>query len=253
MPNNLTISIITATFNSAATVEDCLASVAAQTYPFRQHVVIDGASTDNTMSILTANIGQLAVLKSEPDSGIYDALNKGLAMARGDVVGFMHADDVYADLDVLTKIASIFSDPSICAVYGDLQYVSKTNIAKVIRHWRSTPFSPRRLAWGWMPPHPTLYVRRTWYEKIGLFDTEYQISADYLSILKLFSNVYFRSVYLPEVLVKMRLGGASNKSLKNLLRKSSEDLRALRKTGVGAFGGFGALFWKNLSKLGQFK
>lgn len=250
---SITISVVTATWNCDQTVKECLASVAEQTYPHREHVVVDGASTDRTMAILTAHDHQLAVLKSEPDAGIYDALNKGIALACGDVVGFLHADDLYATPNVLAQIAKSFEDPAVCAVYGDLQYVSKVNTAQVVRQWRSSAFTPNGLAWGWMPPHPTLYVRREWYERIGGFDTRYRIAADYLSILQMFSKADFKSVYLPEVLVKMRLGGESNKSLKNLVRKTAEDWRALRSTGVGAFGGAGALVWKNLSKLGQFR
>lgn len=246
------ITVVTATYNCDSTVAECLASVAAQTYPHREHVVVDGASTDGTMAILTAHAPQLAVLKSEPDSGIYDALNKGIALARGDVVGFLHADDLYASPNVLAEIAKAFENPAVCAVYGDLQYVSKSNTAQVVRQWCSSPFTPRRLAWGWMPPHPTLYVRRQWYERIGGFDNHYRIAADYLSILQMFSQPDFQAMYLPQVLVKMRLGGASNKSLKNLARKSSEDWCALRSTGVGALGGVGALAWKNLSKVRQF-
>ena len=247
-----TISVVTATWNCDQTVKECLASVSAQTYPHREHVVVDGSSTDSTMAILTAHALQLAVLKSEPDAGIYDALNKGIALARGDVVGFLHADDLYANPNVLAQIAKAFEDPAVCAVYGDLQYVSKVNTAHVVRQWRSSAFTPNGLAWGWMPAHPTLYVRREWYERIGGFDTRYRIAADYLSILQMFSQSDFKSIYLPEVLVKMRLGGESNKSLKNLMRKTAEDWRALRSTGVGALGGAGALVWKNLSKLGQF-
>ena len=230
-----------------------MASVAVQTYPHREHVVVDGVSTDNTLAILMSHKQQLAVLKSEPDGGIYDALNKGISLASGNVVGFLHADDLYANPDVLAQIASVFEDPAVCAVYGDLQYVSKANTAQVVRLWRSSPFTPRRLAWGWMPPHPTFYVRREWYERIGGFNTRYRISADYMSILQMFSQADFKSVYLPEVLVKMRLGGESNKSLKNLVCKSAEDWSALRSSGVGALGGVGALIWKNLSKLAQFR
>jgi glycosyltransferase involved in cell wall biosynthesis len=248
------ISIVTATWNCASTVVDCLDSVAEQTYPEREHVVIDGGSRDGTVEVLQARKGQLAVLVSEPDRGIYDALNKGIARATGDVVGFLHADDLYAHPDVLARVAAAFeADPTICAVYGDLQYVRKGNTADVVRHWKSSPFTPTRLAWGWMPPHPTLYVRREWYERIGGLDTHYRIAADYLSILQLFTQPGFKAAYLPEVLVKMRLGGASNRSLKAIVRKSFEDWSALRSTRVGAFGGVGALVWKNLSKIGQFK
>jgi len=243
------ISIITATWNCASTVGDCLDSVAAQSWPNREHVVIDGASRDVTVDLLESRRAQLSVLVSEPDRGIYDALNKGIARASGDVIGFLHADDVYASPDVLARVAEAFADPSVAAVHGDLQYVRKDDTARVVRHWKSSPFSPDRLRRGWMPPHPTLYVRREWYERIGGFDTRYRIAADYHSILRLFSQPEFRSAYVPEVFVKMRMGGASNRSVRNIVRKSREDLEALRVTGVG---GLGALAWKNLGKLGQF-
>ena len=247
------ISVITATYNCATTLGDCLSSVASQTHANREHVVIDGASQDGTLDVLQARRSQLAAMVSEPDRGIYDALNKGIAHASGDVIGFLHADDVFASPDVLAHVAQAFADPAVCAVYGDLQYVRKDDMTQVVRVWQSDLFTLQRLNWGWMPPHPTFYVRREWYERIGGFDTHYRIAADYLSILQMFSQADFKSVYLPEVLVKMRLGGESNKSLKNLVRKSAEDWRALRITGVGAFGGIGALVWKNLSKLGQFR
>lgn len=232
---------------------DCLASVAGQTWPHRQHVVVDGASTDGTLEVLQAHRQQLAVLQSEPDRGIYDALNKGLALATGDVVGFLHADDLYAHPQVLQRVAQAFADPAVCAVYGDLQYVRQHDTTQVVRDWQSSPATPTRLAWGWMPPHPTLYVRRSWYQRIGGFNTQYRIAADYLSILQLFSQPGFKATYLPEVLVTMRLGGASNRSLKAVLRKTAEDWRALRETRVGTLGGVGALVWKNLSKLSQFR
>ena len=226
--------------------------MAQQSYPTVEHVVIDGASRDGTVDLLRARSQQIAILVSEPDRGIYDALNKGISLSTGDVVGFMHADDLYASQDVLSHVAAAFSDPLVCAVYGDLQYVRKQDTSQVVRHWKSCSFSPVRLAWGWMPPHPTLYVRREWYQHIGGFDTRYRIAADYHSILKLFSQPGFKAAYLPEVLVRMRLGGASNRSLKAMLRKTSEDWDALRRTNVGAFGGAGALLWKNLQKIVQF-
>ncbi len=252
-PASPTISVVTATWNCAATLPDCLASVAAQTWPGVEHVIIDGASTDGTLAVLERHRGQLGQLVSEPDRGIYDALNKGIARARGEVVGFLHADDLYAGPEVLARVAAAFADPAVSAVYGDLQYVRREDTSRVIRHWRSAPFRRAALEWGWMPPHPTLYVRREWYARIGGFDTRYRIAADYDSILKLFTQPGFTAVHLPEVLVRMRLGGASNRSLANVLRKSREDLDALRRARVGALGGLGALVWKNLGKLSQFR
>ena len=231
------------------TIDACMDSVAAQQFPEREHVMIDGNSQDGTVERLHARRDQLAVLVSEPDAGIYDALNKGIAHAKGDVIGFLHADDLFSDAQVLGRVAQAFDDPSVGAVYGDLHYVRQDDLNVVVRHWRSCPASRRRLAWGWMPPHPTLYVRREWYDRIGGFDTRYRIAADYFSILRLFSQPDFKAHYLPHVLVKMRLGGASNRSLANILRKSREDYDALRRTGVG---GLGTLAWKNISKIGQF-
>lgn len=215
-------------------------------------MVIDGASRDGTAELLEGKRSQLAVLVSEPDKGIYDALNKGIARSSGDVVGFLHADDLYAHPGVLADVAQAFSDPTVCAVYGDLQYVKQQDPSQVVRHWRSAPFSARRLAWGWMPPHPTLYVRREWYERIGGFDTRYRIAADYFSILQLFSQQEFKAVYLSQVMTKMRLGGESNRSIKNMIRKSTEDFDALRRSGFGPVQGLAALASKNLSKIGQF-
>lgn len=246
------ISIVTACFNSEATIIDTLRSAAEQTHSDIEHLIIDGASQDNTLTLVQRHGAHVANVVSESDNGIYDALNKGIARASGEVVGFLHADDVYADPNVLAHVAQAFLDPEVCAVFGDLQYVKKEDTSAVVRHWQSSPFSAQRLAWGWMPPHPTLYVRREWYERLGGFDTRYRIAADYFSVLQLFSQPGFKAVYLPEVMVKMRLGGASNRSIANIIRKSREDLDALRRSNVGAFGGLGALFWKNVSKLGQF-
>lgn len=246
------ISVVTAVFNRAQTVGEALESVLSQSYSAVESIVIDGASTDGTLAVLELYRPRIGVLISERDHGIYEALNKGIKHATGDIVGFMHGDDIFENDAVLSKVADIFQDPTVDAVYGDLQYVRHHDVSQVVRHWRSSPASSTRLAWGWMPPHPTLYVRRQWYERIGGFDTHYRIAADYFSILQMFSQPDFKAVYLPEVLVKMRIGGVSNNSLKNLVRKSSEDWHALRSTGVGALGGVGALVWKNISKVGQF-
>jgi glycosyltransferase involved in cell wall biosynthesis len=248
-PNDVRVSIVTATFNSRTTIADALESVASQTYPHIDHVVIDGMSSDGTFEYIREHGARVATLVHEPDRGIYDALNKGILHARGDVVGFLHADDVFAGTDVVEKIAEKFRDPSIVAVYGDLQYVDRNDIGRVIRDWRAGAFDRARLAWGWMPPHPTFYLRRAWYEHYVGFDTSYEIAADYEHMLRTLTNPDCRVAYLPEVLVKMRLGGASNRSLGNIARKSFEDLRALREHRVGALL---SLVAKNLRKLPQF-
>lgn len=243
------ISVITATYNCGGTIADALRSVAEQSHSQVEHVIVDGASRDGTWETIRALQGPNVVARSEPDRGLYDALNKGIERSTGDAIGFLHADDVFFNRDVLARIADAFGDPSVDAVYGDLQYVRRDDLTCVVRHWRSRPFDQRLLKRGWMPPHPTLYVRRSWYEQLGGFDTTYQIAADYEFILRLFTRAGLRARYIPHVLVKMRVGGISNRSLGNIVRKSAEDLRALRLHRVG---GIGTLAWKNLSKVGQF-
>jgi glycosyltransferase len=243
------ISVITAVYNNRETIAAALDSVLGQAGVDVELVVIDGGSTDGTLEVLRAYADRLDVLVSEPDRGIYDALNKGIDLARGEVVGFLHSDDLFADANALARIATAFAEPSVGAVYGDLLYVRKDDPGRVVRHWRAGGFSRRSLARGWMPPHPTLYVRRGLYARHGLFDTSFRIAADYDFTLRLLSGEGMAVRYIPEVLVKMRVGGASNRSLRNILLKSREDLRALRRNRVG---GVGALLWKNLSKLPQF-
>lgn len=243
------LSIITAVYNREATIAQAIASVRAQTYPDVEHIVIDGASSDGTLAAVEeAQHARMRVV-SEPDGGIYDALNKGIALAAGDVIGLMHSDDFFAHDRVLEKVASAMDSSGGLAVYGDLDYVSAADERRVVRRWRSGVYSARKLRRGWMPPHPTLFLRRELFERHGVYDTSYRIAADYDAILRYFSHEDLRPEYIPEVLVKMRLGGESNKSLRKLLRKTREDYRALRSNGVG---GLGALAWKNLSKIRQF-
>lgn len=243
------ISLITAAYNSHSTIVNALESVFCQTYSNVELIVIDGGSTDGTLEILQRYADKISIFVSEPDNGIYDALNKGIRYASGDVVGFLHADDLLADSHVLSRIAAGFSNHNVSAVYGDLQYVFKDDPSRIIRYWKAGEFNQRKLSFGWMPPHPTLYVRRSLFEKVGSFDTHYRIAADYEFILRLFSLPGFNPLYIPEVFVKMRMGGASNRSFSNILRKSYEDWNALRKNRVG---GLGALICKNISKVRQF-
>ncbi len=221
----------------------------AQSWSDVEHVVIDGASTDSTLQTLQSCMDSDTVWASEPDEGIYDALNKGMAQATGDVIGLMHSDDFFANDQVLERVAGAFEDPAIDAVYGDLDYVAKDDTSHIIRRWRSGEYSPARLARGWMPPHPTLYLRRSVIERWGGYDTRYQIAADYDAILRYFGRGQIRAAYIPQVLVKMRVGGESNRSLARIWLKTREDYSALRRNGVG---GVGTLLWKNFGKLGQF-
>lgn len=243
----LTISVVTAVLNRAATVPEALASMQAQRGVRIQHIVIDGGSTDGSLQLLRAQADRIAVLVSEPDEGIYHALNKGLARATGDIIGFLHSDDVYAHDRVLARVAAAFANPAVEAAYGDLDYVT-ADASRVLRRWRSGAYERRRLARGWMPPHPTFFARRAVYERLGTFDTDFRIAADYDWLLRVLGSGV-QPAYIPEVLVKMRWGGASNRSLARLLRKSREDLLALRRHGIG---GVATLLLKNLSKLPQF-
>lgn len=243
------ISVVTAVYNRADTIGAAMASVQAQTYGDVEHVIQDGGSNDGTLEAVRAVATPSTVVVSERDHGIYDAINRGIANATGDVIGLMHSDDFFAHDAVLEKVAACFADPSVDGVYGDLQYVSASNPTRVVRHWRSGTFSPELLRKGWMPPHPTLYLRREVFDRYGLYDTSFQIAADYDAILRYLWQGQIRLDYVPEVLVKMRVGGESNRSVERILRKSREDLRALRKNGVG---GIGVLIRKNTSKIGQF-
>jgi glycosyltransferase len=244
-----TLSIVTAVYNGVDTIAEALDSVQAQRGVAVEHVVLDGGSTDGTSELLRARAPQFGQLVIERDRGIYDALNKGFARAQGDVLGVLHADDLFAHERVLARVAAAFADPGVEAVYGDLQYVRREDPTRVVRHWQSGAFTPAQLRLGWMPPHPTLFLRRSALERAGPFDLSYRIAGDYEFILRLLKDASAGIAYLPEVLVRMRVGGVSNRSLANLWRKSSEDLRALRTHGVG---GVATLVAKNLRKLPQF-
>lgn len=242
-------SIITAVFNGAGTVASALDSACAQRDVSLEHIVIDGGSTDGTIDVLRAREDQLARLVVERDRGIYDALNKGFALATGDVVGLLHADDVYAHERVLATVAQAFHDPTVDAVYGDLQYINHETPPQVVREWVSGAFDRGKLKWGWMPPHPTLFLRRSVMQRLGPFDLAYRIAADYEHMLRLLTNPTAKIAYLPEVLVRMRVGGVSNRSIRNMVQKSREDYRAMRAHDVG---GVVTMAAKNLSKLPQF-
>ena len=243
------ISVITAVFNAKDTIADAIESVLSQDFADVELVVIDGASTDGTRELLDSYRDRIDVFVSEPDKGIYEALNKGVRHATGDVVGFLHADDLFENSKVLSRIAEAFSDGKIGAAYGDLVYVSKYAPNKVIRYWKSGAYSETSLKHGWMPPHPTFYTRRSVYQEHGGFDTSFRIAADYDCMLRFIGQHKVKCAYLPQTIVRMRVGGESNRSLANIITKSREDYRALKRNGIG---GVGALLWKNLSKLPQF-
>ncbi|MFG6589224.1 glycosyltransferase family 2 protein [Sulfitobacter sp. MOLA879] len=243
------ISIVTAVFNRAGTIADALRSVETQSYQNVEHIIQDGGSSDGTLDIIRKFEASSSHLLSEPDAGIYDAINKGISRASGDIIGLMHSDDFFADDLVLQRVAETFRGQEVDGVYGDLDYVSASNTGKIVRHWRSGPYHPDLLKRGWMPPHPTLYLRREVFDRWGLYDTSMRIAADYEAMLRYLVRGDIRLAYIPEVLVKMRVGGESNRSLSRILHKSREDYTALRRYGVG---GINSLLAKNFSKLEQF-
>lgn len=243
------VSVVTAVYNRVNTIREAIESVQAQTYGNVEHVIQDGGSNDGTLEAVHAVADGSTELLSERDHGIYDAINRGIRRATGDVVGLMHSDDMFANNRVLEKVAACFADPAVDGVYGDLQYVAADDPSRVVRHWRSGEYDPARLKQGWMPPHPTLYLRRQVFDAHGLYDTSFDIAADYDAMLRYLVKGGIRLAYVPEVLVKMRVGGESNRSVERIVRKSREDLRALRNNGVG---GVGVLLQKNFSKVSQF-
>jgi glycosyltransferase len=243
------ISIITAVYNNHAHIEQCIQSVLSQTYTNIEHIIIDGNSNDGTANIIRNYENKIAHWVTEPDKGIYDALNKGIKLATGDVVGLLHSDDMFANDRVIEKIADRFTETQCDATYGDLLYVSKADPSKIIRYWKSCPFDVKNFRKGWMPAHPTLFMTKNIYDTLGLFNLKYRISSDYDLMLRTVGTGRLTCEYIPEVITHMRVGGASNKSIKNIWVKSYEDWQALRSNKTG---GLSTLIRKNISKVGQF-
>jgi glycosyltransferase len=245
---NISITIITATFNSASTLRSCLDSVSAQ-HASVEHLIIDGGSKDKTISIANT-YSHISKLISEPDKGVYDAMNKGIALATGDIIGILNSDDFYASSDVLSWVAKTFKDPSIDCCYGDLLYVDATDTARITRSWKSGEFNHRNFYWGWMPPHPTFFVRREVYEKYGMFSLNLGSAADYELMLRFLLKHKISAAYIPKVLVKMRSGGVSNVSWLNRLKANRMDRYAWTENDLRPY--MLTTYLKPLSKIKQF-
>jgi len=220
------ISVITATYNREKTVVRAIESVKNQTYLDIELVVVDGASKDATISLIEPLIGENDICVSEKDDGLYDALNKGISLATGAVVGFLHSDDMYVNTSVLEKVASMFLDQSIDVVYGDACFFREGNTQKVVRYYRSDELSVKNLAWGKMPAHTAMFFRKNVYETYGLFKTTYHICADYEFLCRIVTQARLKSVRLPEPLVKMQIGGVSTGGLRSTIILNKEVLKA---------------------------
>lgn len=243
------ISIITVSYNSAATIADTMQSVSGQDYPDVEYIIIDGNSTDGTLDIIM-RFPTVAKVVSEKDNGMYDAMNKGIRLATGEVIGILNSDDIYTHSSVLSDVVARFNKKNTDTVYGDLQYVSRLNVNKIIRTWRSGSFSRRKFYYGWMPPHPAFFVRKKVYDQVGLFNNSLSSAADYELILRILCKNQFDAAYLPEILVKMRTGGKSNASLFNRIAANKEDRLAWKLNGLHPY--FFTLYCKPLRKVFQF-
>lgn len=225
------ITVITVAYNSGTTIADTIRSVAAQNYVDYEHLVVDGLSTDGTIEVVENLRHPRLILSSEPDRGIYDAMNKGLDRASGEVIGFLNADDLYADKDVLTRVALAFEDPEVEACFADLVYVKPDN-STVVRFWKSKPYSKGCFATGWSPAHPTFYIRSSALDRWGQFDLTYRLAADTEFMMRYLEVGQIKSAYIPHVQVRMRVGGATNQSWHNIAQQNREIFHALENNRI---------------------
>ena len=230
--SSLTVSIITATFNSSSTIADCIKSVASQTYPHIEHIIIDGGSTDGALDIIKKYSDRIAYWISEPDKGIYDAMNKGIKLASGDIVGILNSDDFYANNDVISSVVKEFEAKNVDSVFADLVFITREEPQKIVRYYNSSHFNPKRFNYGWMPAHPTFFVKRNIYERYGLFKTDYKIASDYELLTRFLAKYKISYSYIPKVIIKMRTGGLSTKSLKSNWILNKEIVRACAENGI---------------------
>ena len=226
------VSIITVCYNSEKYISDSINSVINQSYHNIEHIVIDGSSTDNTIGILNSYKTRIAKIISEPDKGIYDAMNKGIKHASGDIIGILNSDDLYIDNNVLSQVVEHFRRSSCDILFADLYYVNKDNTDLILRKWVTKGFVPGSFKKGWHPPHPTFFVSKKVYDAYGLFDLQYKLAADFELMLRFLEKYHVKNFYFPKALVKMRIGGATNKSLKNIFNQNIECYRAFKNNGL---------------------
>jgi len=226
MKNSPLVSIITVVLNRKDTIEFAIKSVLSQTYSNIEYIIVDGGSTDGTVDVIKKYNKYILKWISEPDNGIYDAMNKGIKMARGQIIGILNSDDVYADNKVIEVVVKAIEENNADCCWSDLVYVDRENTDKIIRYWKSSEFKEEKLKRGWMPPHPTFFVKKWVYEKYGYFNLDFPIAADYELMLRLLEKYKIRSCYIPKVLVKMRTGGKSNRALVNIIKANIECYKA---------------------------
>lgn len=226
------VSIITIVYNNAVTVADAIQSVLNQDYQDIEYIIIDGKSTDGTVEVIE-KFGRLVdMFISEPDGGLYDAINKGIHLATGDIIGLLHSDDIFANDHVISDIVKTFESRQVDSVYGDLDYVDRGNMNNIVRKWKSGSYDRNNFIYGWMPPHPTFYAKKSCFDKYGSYDLTFGSAADYELMLRFLFKFDISTAYLSDVLVKMRVGGKSNATLKNRIMANSQDYRAWLKNGL---------------------
>jgi glycosyltransferase involved in cell wall biosynthesis len=244
------ISIITVVWNNKKTIKEAIKSVLNQTYENIEYIVVDGASTDGTIDIVRSYGDKISQFISEKDDGLYDAMNKGIGLATGDIIGILNSDDVYFDMNVIQNVIDVFEEKKVDSVYGDLYYVDEHDLSKVSRYWKSSVFVQGSFSKGWHPPHPTFFVKKEIYNKYGIFDDNNKISADFELMLRFLERFKISTTYLPQVIVKMREGGASNQSIKNILKGNLNIIKAFDKNDIKV-NKFTYLFYRFIPKISQ--
>ena len=226
------VSLITVVYNNRETIKDAIESVLNQSYKNIEYIIIDGASTDGTVEVIKSYKDKITKFLSEQDKGLYDAMNKGIALATGDVVGILNSDDFYIDEFVIEKVVKAFEEYKVDSVFADLVYVKPENLDKVVRYYDSSRFDPSKFAYGWMPAHPTFFVKKEIYHRYGYFKTDYRIAADYELLVRFMGKYKISYHYMQKVIVKMRVGGASTKNLKSNYVLNKEIIRACNENGI---------------------
>ena len=244
------VSIITVSYNSESTIGDTIKSVISQTYKNIEYLIIDGNSVDNTLNIIKKYNSKIYKIVSENDNGIYDAMNKGINLATGDIIAILNSDDVYSNVNVINNVVEKFKQNSISCLYGDLVYTKKNDLNKITRFWKSGKYINNSFLYGWMPPHPTFFVKREIYLKYGYFRLNLSSAADYEIMLRIIHKNNERVFYFPEILIKMREGGVSNDNLLNRLRANKQDKIAWSINEIKPY--FFTLWLKPLRKIHQF-